>query len=152
MMARTSTWRAGQRENKSRGKGWLKGDRLVSQFGRFSVTPFFLSQKAGSKCQLNVDRHERTEIGGVRAVFLTGGGQKTANAAGSQLGQGPTLLETGRVPGPRDSTDGSLEMTTQPSSSNYCNRQSIPPFDYHRSRLHTLFVRLFKRRIGVVHR
>lgn len=112
------------------------------QFGRISVAPFFLSQKAGRECQLNVDSHER-------ARFLSGGGQKTANAAGSRLGQGPTLLETGRVPGRRDSTDGSLKMTTLPSSLNYCKRQSIPPFGTmsigHKScLLHTLFVWLFK--------
>lgn len=71
----------------------------------------------------------------MRAGFLSGGGQKTANAAGSRLGQGPTLLETGRVPGPRDSTDEGLELTTHPSSLNYCNRQSIPPFDSHRSQI-----------------
>lgn len=70
----------------------VKGDRLVFQFGRISVAPFFLSQKAGRKCQLNVGSHER-------ARFLSGGGQKTANAAGSRLGQGPTLLEIGRVLG-----------------------------------------------------
>lgn len=67
------------------------------RFGRFSVSLYFLSQKAGSECQLDVDGDERAEIRGVRAVFLTGGGQKTGNAAASRLGQGPTLLETGKV-------------------------------------------------------
>lgn len=104
------------------------------RFGRISVAPFFLSQKAGRECQLNVDSHERVGIGGVRAGVLTGGGQKTANAAGSRLGQGPTLLETVKVPGPRDSTDGSLEMTTHLSSLSYCNRQSIPLW-FHRSQI-----------------
>lgn len=44
-----------------------------------------------------MDNDERAGIGGVRAGVLTGGGQKTGNAAASRLGQGPTLLETGRV-------------------------------------------------------
>lgn len=124
-------------------EGGQVGVSIWTYISRF----LFLSQKAGRECQLNVDSRERAGIGGVRAGFLTGGGQKTANAAGSRLGQGPTLLETGRVPGPRDSTDGGLEMTLHPSSLNYCNRQSIPPFGsigHKYCLLHTLFVWLFK--------
>lgn len=114
----------------------VKGDRLLFQFGSISVAPFFLSQKAGRECQLNVGSHER-------ASFLSGGGQKTANAAGSRLGQGPTLLETGRVLGPRDSTDGNQKMTTLLSSLNYCNRQSKVPHFGSVGHLSTAYTFLF---------
>lgn len=58
---------------KSGGKGWLEGDRSEFRFGRFSVSLFVLSQKAGSECQLDVDSNDRVGVGGVRAGFLTGG-------------------------------------------------------------------------------
>lgn len=65
------------------------------QFGRFSVAPFFFSQKARRERQLDVDSHERAGIGGVRNGLFTGGGRRPPMQRGVDWDKGQRCLKQG---------------------------------------------------------